>query len=330
MYCLNMLAVAIELARENPVYEDVASKFFEHFLYIAGALNDIGGMGIPLWNEEDEFFYDVLRLPDGSAYPLKVHSLVGLIPLLAVETIGQGTLEQLPHFRARMDWFLENRPDLAGLVSRWNERGSGESTLLALVRGHRMKRLLKRMLDSEEFLSDYGIRALSRFHRDYPYELDANGMRYTVEYAPAESISGLFGGNSNWRGPIWFPINHLLIEALRTFHRYYGDDFLVEHPTGSGTKATLGNIADDLSRRLISIFTRDESGRRAVFGGNDRFQRDPHWRDYILFHEYFHGDNGAGIGANHQTGWTGLVASLLQQTAGAATEEPQPQAVTAG
>jgi hypothetical protein len=193
-----------------------------------------------------------------------------------------------------------------------------------------MKRLLKRMLDSEEFLSDYGIRALSRFHRDYPYELDANGMRYTVEYAPAESISGLFGGNSNWRGPIWFPINHLLIEALRTFHRYYGDDFLVEHPTGSGTKATLGNIADDLSRRLISIFTRDESGRRAVFGGNDRFQRDPHWRDHILFHEYFHGDNGAGIGANHQTGWTGLVAALLQQTAGVATEEPQPQAVTAG
>jgi hypothetical protein len=315
MYCLNMLAIAIELARQDAAYEDVATKFFEHFLYIAGAINDIGGMGISLWDEEDQFFYDVLRSPNGEARPLKVHSLVGLIPLLAVETLGAGTMEQLSSFSSRMDWFLENRPDLAALVSRWREPGAGESRLLALVRGHRMKRLLRRMLDPEEFLSDYGIRAISRYHRDHPYVLEAHGMEYRVDYTPAESTSGLFGGNSNWRGPIWFPINYLLIEALRTFHRYYGDDFLVESPTDSGELKTLGQVADDLSRRLSSIFLRDADGRRPVFGRNDVFQLDPYWRDHVLFHEYFHGDTGAGVGANHQTGWTGVVAALLETTA---------------
>jgi hypothetical protein len=316
MFCLNMLAIALELAREDPVYEDVATKFLEHFLYIAGALNNIGDEGISLWNEEDEFFYDVLHLPTGEMQPLKVRSLVGLIPLLAVETIEPDLLERLPAFKERLEWFLANRPDLASLVSRWQEPGMGERRLFALVRGHRMKRLLKRMLDPEEFLGDYGIRALSRYHRDHPYVLSTNGATYTVAYEPAESSSGLFGGNSNWRGPIWFPINYLLIEALQRFHHYYGDDFLVECPTGSGTKLTLWQIAETLSRRLISTFLRGPDGRRPVFGSNDVCQTDPHWRDYLLFHEYFHGDTGAGVGASHQTGWTALVAKLLEQASG--------------
>jgi hypothetical protein len=316
MYCLNMLAIALELAHKNTAYEDLASKFFEHFLYIAGALNDIGGASIALWDDEDEFFYDVLRLPDGTAWPLKVRSLVGLMPLLAVETIEPDLVASLPHFRGRMEWFLANRPQLASLVSRWQEPGVGERRLLALARGHRMKRVLKRMLDPEEFLGDHGVRALSRYHAEHPFVLNVNGAEYTVRYEPAESSSGLFGGNSNWRGPVWFPINVLLIEALQKFHHYYGDDFLVECPTGSGTKVTLWQVADDLSRRLTHIFLRGPDGRRPVFGGNQTLQTDPHWRDFVLFHEYFHGDNGAGIGASHQTGWTALVAKLLDQTGG--------------
>ncbi len=316
MYCLNMLAIALELARENRVYEDVATKFFEHFMYIAAALNNLGGDGIPLWNEEDGFFYDVLHMPDGSSRPLKVRSLVGLIPLFAVETIDAPTLDTLPEFKARLEWFLEHRPDLASLTSRWHEPGMGDQQLFALVRGHRMKQLLSRTLDPEEFLSEHGIRALSRYHLEHPYELAIDGMTHTVRYEPAESSTGLFGGNSNWRGPVWFPMNFLLIESLQQFHEYYGDDFLVESPTGSGEKHTLWEIADDLSRRLTNIFLRDEDGRRAVFGDNETFQRDEHWRDHIPFHEYFDGDTGAGLGASHQTGWTALVAKLLQQTAG--------------
>ncbi len=325
MYCLNMLAIALELARDNPTYEDVASKFFEHFLYIAAALNNIGGMGIPLWDDEDEFFYDVLHLPNDDVRKLKVRSLVGLMPLLAVETIGPDLLEMLPGFKRRMDWFLMHRPDLAGLVSRWQEPGMGERRLLALVRGHRMKRLLKRMLDPAEFLSDYGIRALSRYHMDHPYRVDLNGSTFEVRYEPAESSTGLFGGNSNWRGPIWFPINFLIIEALQKFHYYYGDDFLVESPTGSGQQRTLWQIAADISHRLERIFLRDSAGRRAVFGNVDLFQQDPHWRDHVPFHEYFHGDNGRGVGASHQTGWTGLIAKLLEQTA----RHPEPATAVA-
>ena len=316
MFCLNMLAIALELARENRVYEDVATKFFEHFLYIAAALNNLGGEGIPLWNEDDEFFYDVLHLPDGSFQTLKVRSVVGLLPLLAVETIEPDLLAALPDFRSRMAWFLEHRSDLAGLVSRWQEPGTGERRLLALTRGHRMKRVLKRMLDPEEFLSDHGIRAVSRYHAEHPYVLEANGQPYQVSYEPGESRSGLFGGNSNWRGPVWFPINFLLIEAVQKFHHYYGDDFLVECPTGSGVKRTLWDVADDLSRRLTHIFLRDGNGRRPVFGTNEVFQTDPHWRDLVSFYEYFHGDTGAGVGASHQTGWTALVAKLLEQTRG--------------
>jgi hypothetical protein len=314
-YCLNMLGIALELARENAVYEDVAVKFFEHFLGIAEALNNLGDEGISLWDEEDEFFYDVLHLPDGAHQPLKVRSLVGLMPLLAVQTIEPDTLEKLPYFREHLEWLLDNRPKLAGLISRWQEPGLGERRLVALVRGHRMKRLLKRMLDPAEFLSDYGIRALSKYHAEHPYVLDTHGMEYVVRYEPAESHSGLFGGNSNWRGPIWFPLNFLLIEALQRFHHYYGDDFLVEYPTGSGQKLTLWQIADALSRRLTSIFLRGADGRRPVFGANDFFNQDPHWRDLVPFHEYFHGDSGAGVGASHQTGWTAVIAKLFEQTA---------------
>jgi hypothetical protein len=314
MYCLNMLAIALELARENRVYEDVAIKFFEHFMLVAAAMNNIAGEGIALWDEADEFFYDVLRLEDGQAVPLKVRSLVGLIPLLAVETIEPELLERLPTFGLALEWFLRHKPQIASLVSRWYEPGAGERRLLALVRGHRMKRLLKRMLDPEEFLSDYGVRSVSRYHLEHPYVLPVNGTEHTVRYEPAESPSGLFGGNSNWRGPIWFPINYLLIEAVQKFHHYYGDDFLVECPTGSGQKLTLWQIAEVLSQRLITIFLRDPTGRRPVFGAYEQLQRDPRWCDYVPFYEYFHGDTGAGLGASHQTGWTALVAKLLDQT----------------
>jgi mannosylglycerate hydrolase MGH1-like protein len=313
MFCLNMLTIALELACHDRVYEDIATKFFEHFLYIAQAMNNIAGEGIELWNEEDEFFYDVLHYGHGSSYPLKIRSMVGLIPLFAVTTIEPGLLEILPEFKSRMDWFLKNRIEQSQLVSRWYESGMGERHLLSILRGHRMKRVLCRMLDPNEFLSDCGVRALSRYHFAHPYRLDLNGQHSMVDYEPAESTSPLFGGNSNWRGPIWFPVNYLIIEALQQFHHYYGDDFKIECPTGSGQYLTLDQIADDLSQRLMRIFERDANGRRPVFGGQEMFQRDPHWRDYILFYEYFHGDNGAGIGASHQTGWTGLVAKLLYQ-----------------
>ncbi len=315
MFCLNMLSISVELACQNDVYEDIATKFFEHFLYIAHAMNNIGNEGISLWDEQDEFFYDVLHLGPHHNVPLKVRSLVGLIPLFAVSVINPHKLDKLPGFKERLEWFLENRPHLAALVSRWQEPGAGETRLMAIVRGSRMKRVLRRMLDESEFLSEYGVRALSRYHLDTPYTFDIDGHRHEVRYLPAESDSGMFGGNSNWRGPIWMPVNYLLIEALREFHRYYGDDFKVECPTGSGQMLTLNEIADELCHRLAHIFLRDDAkaGRRAVFGDNEHFQDDPHWRDYIAFYEYFHGDNGSGVGASHQTGWTALVASLIQE-----------------
>jgi hypothetical protein len=312
MYSLNMLRIALELALTNPVYQDLATKFFEHFLYIAGAMRNIGDVGIDLWDESDEFYYDVLHCPSGELVPIKLHSIVGLIPLFAVETIEPQLLEKLPDFKRRLEWFLNYRPDLAGLVSRWFEPGLGERRLLSLLRGHRMKRLLKRMLDETEFLSDYGVRSLSKFHQGNPYRFYTNGMEFTVTYQPAESDSGLFGGNSNWRGPIWFPINYLIIESLQKFHHYYGDDFKIECPTGSHNFVTLLDAANELSRRLSRIFLKDEKGNRPVFSYSVKIQTDPHFRDNILFHEYFHGDNGRGVGASHQTGWTGLVAKLLQ------------------
>jgi hypothetical protein len=279
-------------------------------------MNNIGGEGIQLWNEEDDFFYDVLHVNRGDDdihIPLKVRSMVGLIPLYAVAIMEPDQLDKLPDFSYRLGWFFKYKPELASLVSRWQEPGMKERQLLALLRGHRMKRVLKRVLDEAEFLSPYGVRALSRYHAEHPYIFDVEGERYAVEYQPAESNSGLFGGNSNWRGPIWFPVNYMIIESLRQFHRYYGDDFKVECPTGSGRSVTLQDVADELSHRLISIFVRDGDGRRAVFGSQQTLQHDSHWCDYIPFYEYFHGDNGSGLGASHQTGWTGLVASLLQE-----------------
>ncbi len=311
MYSLNMLVIALELATENPVYEDIATKFFEHFLYIAGALNGVGVESVPLWDETDGFFYDTLHLDTGEFIPLKIRSIVGAIPLLAVEALEPDLLERMPAFRRRLNWFLANRPELSKLVASWEDPGVGERRLLALVHGHRMKLLLHRLLDESEFLSAHGIRSLSREHLDHPFVLELGGVRSVVDYEPAESRSGIFGGNSNWRGPVWFPINYLLIEALQKFDHYYGPEFTVECPTGSGTSVTLGAVADDLGARLCAIFLRDDAGRRPVLGaaapggpGDD----DP------LFHEYFDGETGAGLGASHQTGWTALVAKLLEST----------------
>jgi Mannosylglycerate hydrolase MGH1-like glycoside hydrolase domain len=310
MYCLNMLVIALELARDNNTYEEIANKFFQHFLYVASAMNNVGGKGFALWDDDDEFFYDVLHVPGGETRSLRVRSLVGLIPLLAVETIEPELLEQVPSFRARLEWFLANRPQLASLVSRWFEPGLGERRLLALVRGHRMKRLLARMLDPDEFLSEFGVRSVSKYHLQRPYVLELGGARHMVEYEPGESRTNLFGGNSNWRGPVWLPINFLLIEALRRFHHYYGDDFVVECPTGSGRLLTLDAIATDLAERLTRLFLVAADGSRPVFGGVPLL-RTEHWRDCVPFYEYFHGDTGAGLGASHQTGWTALVAQLL-------------------
>ena len=314
MYSLNLLAIAMELAREDPAYEDVASKFWEHFVYIAHAINDVSHDGVQMWNEEDGFFYDVLHMPSGSHFPLRVRSLVGLIPLFAVETIEPEVVERLPGFKRRMDWFIDNRPDLTQNLACMRTPGRGERRLLSMVNQDRLRSILKFMLDEQEFLSPYGIRSVSRHHLRHPYKLGVNGNEHRVDYEPAESTTGLFGGNSNWRGPIWFPVNYLLIESLQKFHYYLGDDFKVECPTGSGQMMTLWDVATDISQRLARIFQRDAEGRRPVHGGVEKFQSDPHWKDWVLFYEYFHGDNGAGIGASHQTGWTGLVAKLMQQS----------------
>ena len=313
MFTLNMLRISLELSRENPVYQSLATKFFEHFLYIAGAMANLSGESINLWDDEDEFFYDVLQTRDNQRMKIKLRSMVGLIPLFAVEVLEEEIFVQNPEFSRRLLWFLKNRPDLANLISRWQEKGRGERHLLSLLRGHRMKALLKRMLDPDEFLSDYGIRAMSKAYEKNPFTFHADGIDFSVTYTPGEAVTSVFGGNSNWRGPIWFPVNYLIIESLQRFHHYYGNDFKVEHPTGSGNLMTLKEIAADLSDRLISIFRKDPSGRRAVFGDYTALQNDKHFNDYLWFFEYFHGDNGRGAGATHQTGWTGLVAKLIQQ-----------------
>jgi len=310
MYCLNLMRIALELSSANVVYEDIASKFFEHFLHIAQAMTAIGAE-VGLWDEHDEFYYDVLHVPNERPLPLRIRSLVGLMPLFAVEVLQEEVMVALKGFTGRLRWFLQYRPDLANLVSRWTETGIGERHLLSLLRGHRMKRLLYRMLDESEFLSDHGVRSLSRYHREHPFELQAQGQTFRVAYSPCESESGIFGGNSNWRGPIWFPANFLIIESLQRFHYYYGDDFKVECPTHSGTYLTLDEIANHLTERLTRLFHRDESGRRPIYGDSALLQNDPHFRDYLLFYEYFHGDTGRGLGAPHQTGWTGLIAKLL-------------------
>ena len=313
LFCLNMMRIALELAQHDPAYEDMATKFFEHFLYIAQAMNKLGEGEDGLWDQEDGFFYDVLHTGDGQVVPLKIHSMVGLAPLIAVETLDSALLEKLPAFKRHMDWFLENRPDLAALVSRWQDPGSGDKRLLSLLRGHRMKRLLQRMLDESEFLSPQGVRALSKYHEKHPYVFYNGGSTFGVSYQPGESESGLFGGNSNWRGPVWMPVNWLLIESLKNFHGYYGEDFKVECPSGSGKLLTLKEAADEISRRVCSIFLKDAQGRRPVFGQYPLLRDDPQFRDHLLFFEYFHGDTGRGVGASHQTGWSGLVALLLNR-----------------
>jgi glycogen debranching enzyme len=314
MYCLNLLTIALELAKENPVYEDIATKFFEHFLYIADAMNKVGDNNTELWDQADGFYYDVLHLPNGEQLKLKVRSMVGLIPLFAVETLEPDILNQLPNFKNRVEWFVRNRPDLAHNVACIEVGGMKARRLLAICDREKLSQILVKMLDESEFLGDYGIRALSKFHSSHPYIHKTNGNQYRVDYEPAESSSGLFGGNSNWRGPVWMPVNFLIIESLQKFHHYYGDDFKVEYPTGSGQMMTLWEVSVELSRRLVGIFLQNSAGNRPVYGGQSQFQTDPHWKDLLLFYEYFHGDNGAGIGASHQTGWTGLVAKLIQQS----------------
>ena len=313
MYCLNMLAIALELAKEDKVYEDVASKFFEHFVYISDAMNNLGGENTELWNERDGFYYDVLHLPNERNIPIRLRSMVGLIPLFAVETVEAGWLDKLPEFRKRTEWFLENRPDLTADIACMQQTGRENRRILALVNKDRLQRILRTMLSETEFLSDYGIRALSRYYKTNPYQFEIGGNKFEVGYEPAESHTGMFGGNSNWRGPIWFPMNFLIIESLQKFDFYYGDDFKIEFPTGSEKMLTLWEVSQELSRRLSNIFLKDKEGNRAVFGNTEKFQTDPHWRDYVLFYEYFHGDKGTGLGASHQTGWTGLIGKMLQQ-----------------
>ncbi len=311
MYCLNMLVIALELAKTNPTYEDIASKFFEHFLYIADAMNHIGETNIHLWDDSDQFFYDVLHLPHNERLHLKVRSMVGLVPLFAIETLEANDLQAFPGFRKRFEWFIKNRPHLQKNIASLEITGNAARRLLAIVSPEKLKLILQRMLDETEFLSPYGIRSVSRFHADHPYIFEVDGQQHSVNYEPAESTSGMFGGNSNWRGPVWFPMNYLIIESLQKFHRYLGDDFKVEYPTGSGQLITLKEVAAELSHRLMSIFLRSQADYRPVHGSNSLFQTNPYWCDLILFYEYFHGDNGAGLGANHQTGWTGLVATLI-------------------
>jgi len=312
MFCQNMLEIALELALHDPIFEEMALKFVEHFLWIASAMDRIGEQHDEMWDEEDGFFYDLLRFPDGSATRLKVRSLVGLLPLCATTFYDKEVVDKFPKLRERVLRRIRRMPELMATIHPPDKPGVAGRHLLAILDENKLRRVLSRMLDENEFLGDYGIRSISRYHKEHPYMFNVHGEEYKVEYMPAESNSGLFGGNSNWRGPVWFPTNALIIRALLHFYKYYGDDFTVECPTGSGKQMNLYQVSEEIANRLIRIFLRDEQGRRPVHGAKRKFDTDPHWRDYILFYEYFHGDNGAGIGANHQTGWTGLVAKLIQ------------------
>jgi hypothetical protein len=300
-----MLEMALVLAEHAPAYEDMCTKFLEHFAYIATAIHDRG-----LWDDDDGFYYDVLRMGD-ERIPLRVRSMVGLLPLCAVTTLGEGTLERLPRFAAHLDWFVRNKPQFARHIDHRHVRDGREGRLLALVGPERLERILARLLDEGELLSPHGVRSLSAAHREHPFMIELGGMQLGVDYVPAEGTTGLFGGNSNWRGPVWFPVNALVVDALRAYGRFYGDDLAVEHPVGSGDQRTLTAVADDLADRLVSLFREGVDGRRPVHGPYEKFHTDSAWHDAIPFHEYFHGDTGAGLGASHQTGWTGLVADLL-------------------
>ncbi len=316
MYCLNLLAMSLELAVEDPAYEDVASKFWEHFVYIAHAMHHMGEDGFSLWDEQDGFFYDALRLPDGTHESLRVRSLVGVIPLSAVATGHLSLLDRFPGFKRRMQWFVQNRPDLLSSCASMTEEGKDRRVLFSLVTPDQLRRVLRFVLDENEFLSPYGIRSVSRFHREHPYDAYTGSIHHRLEYEPGESTSGIFGGNSNWRGPIWFPINYLILESLKRYHQYFGDDFKVECPTGSGKMMTLAEVFQELARRLSRVFLPGPDGSRPVYEGIAIYRDDPHWKDLVLFHEYFHGDTGKGLGASHQTGWTGLVAKLLDELGG--------------
>jgi hypothetical protein len=314
IYTLNMLKIACEISLERPAYQDMASKFFEHFLYIAAAINkpmDEEGNG--LWDEDDQFYYDKIYTPNANTLFLKIRSLVGLIPLCAVEVISEDLLQKLPDFKRRLEWILKNRPDLAGLISRWHEPGKGETHLLSLLRGHRMKMVFKRLFDESEFLSDYGIRSMSKFHLENHYHFNLHGEHLNVKYTPGESDLTIMGGNSNWRGPVWFPLNYLIIDSLHKYSNYYGEDYEVEYPTNSGEIVTIREAALQISERLINIFKKGEDGNKPFMGNVEKFNKDKDFKDYYHFYEYFHGDNGKGLGASHQTGWTGLVADLIQE-----------------
>ena len=311
-YCSTMLAIALELAREDPAYADIASKFFEHFIGIAQAMNELGGTG--LWDEQDGFYYD-RALVEGQVIPLRVRSMVGIIPLFAVESLEEEHLSSVPLFRARLRWFLENKPGVAASIACMHPDPTAEHRLLAIPTRARLERVLRYLLDEREFLSPFGVRSLSRFHLEHPATLRLDGQQLRVGYAPGESDTAVFGGNSNWRGPVWFPLNYLLIEALKRFHHFYGDSLLVECPTGSGHRATLLEVAAELEHRLARLFLPDAAGRRPSHGGSERYASDPHFRELVLFYEYFHGDDGKGLGASHQTGWTALAANVLERVA---------------
>ncbi|MFY9551953.1 MAG: glucosidase, partial [Thermoanaerobaculia bacterium] len=313
MYCLNLLGMALELAADDPAYEDVASKFWEHFVYIANAARHMGEEGFNLWDERDGFFYDAVRAPDGTHELIRIRSLVGLIPLSAVVTGEAKILDRFPGFKRRMEWFVANRPDLISKCASMTERGEEQRILFSVVTPDMLRQMLRYMLDESEFLSPHGIRSVSRYHKDQPYTTNTGGIEHRLTYEPGESTSGVYGGNSNWRGPVWFPINYLILESLRRYHQYFGDDFKVECPTGSGTMMTLREVYQELARRLASIFLPDATGERPVFQGIQIYRNDPHWKDLVLFHEYFHGDTGKGLGASHQTGWTGIVAKLFDE-----------------
>jgi hypothetical protein len=312
MYCINMLEIALQLAEVDPAYEDIASKFFEHFLYIADAINQHGGTG--LWDEEDGFYYDRLLGENNQSVPLRLRSLVGLVPLFAVETVESEVFDRHPGFKKRFDWFVENRPDLTFGLASMTRTGVGRRRMLSIVNPQRLTRILRRMLDEKEFLSPFGIRSLSRYYKDHPYKVTLAGMEFQVAYEPSESQTNMFGGNSNWRGPVWFPMNYLLIESLQRFDYYYGEDFKTEYPVGSGQQLRLGDVAREISHRLTGLFLPDAQNCLPIYGGNELFQQDPHFRPYYLFYEYFNGESGKGLGASHQTGWTGLLAKLLQQS----------------
>jgi hypothetical protein len=319
LFTQNMLEISVQLSLEDPEYVDMCLKFLEHFLWIASSMAHCGETG--MWDEEDGFFYDVLRWPDGRAERLKVRSMVGLLPLCAVTIFEGKVFAKYPEARTRMDRFLAARPELLGNIQDATKPGAGGRLMASILDERKLRRVLATMLDENEFLGEFGIRALSRFHAEHPYHFSAGGQVYSVDYLPAESDSGMFGGNSNWRGPIWMPVNGLIIRALLQYHMYYGNDFKVECPTGSGRMMTLYQVAEELSRRLANIFLKDKNGRRPVYGGTQKFQDDPYWRDLILFYEYFHGDNGAGLGASHQTGWTGLIARIMHLFATTTSEQ---------